>query len=41
MQATFGRVDGSFHPDVRAKPARPDDGAASGALRFALEIEDR
>src|SRR5437667_357421 len=29
------RVDRSFQTDARAKPARPDAGTASGALRVA------
>jgi hypothetical protein len=42
-------LDRSFQTDARAKPARPEDGTASGASgavlkrlpRFALEIENR
>src|SRR5213082_14381 len=36
------RVDRSFQTDARAKPARPDDGTASGALgREGKGMSDR
>jgi hypothetical protein len=50
MASGFRRIDRSAQTDARAKPARPDAGAASGASdravlkrlpRFALEIENR
>jgi hypothetical protein len=41
--ATSVRLDRSFQTDARAKPAHPDGGAASGALRgagcYGLEVE--
>jgi hypothetical protein len=34
----FERVDRSFQTDARAKPARPENGAASGASGGYVEL---